>query len=239
MTSDKAFQRAPSLVDRLVSQFQQEIGEGRHQPGARLPTEFQIAQAYGVSRAIVREAMGRLKHDGLVLSRQGAGLFVNNPIPASSFRLPTLDFSNREEIRNIIELLITIEASASEHAAKRRTEAEMRDIDGHVAAMARAIAAGSPGVEEDVAFHRAIIRACGNPFFGDLSNFLDVQVRRFIRVARSNSALSQGLTEAVQQEHIAICEAIRRQDGPGARAAAAQHLHNAARRLAIYLDGAP
>jgi len=59
-------------------------------------------------------------------------------------------------------------------------------------------------VDEDVAFHRAIVEATGNPFFRDLSDFLDRRVRTFIRAARSNTARMQGVTEAVQREHQAI-----------------------------------
>jgi DNA-binding FadR family transcriptional regulator len=172
----------------------------------------------------------------MVLSRQGSGLFVINPVPASVFRMPMPDFSNRTEIRNIIELLIAVEAAASGHAARRRTDEQMRTIDDCVTAMQQAIGRGESGVEEDLAFHRAIIEAADNAFFTDMSNFLDTQVRHFIRVARSNTSRSEGLTEAVQEEHMAICEAIRQQDDVAVRNAAEQHLQNAAHRSAIYLD---
>ena len=46
------------------------------QPGARLPTETQLTEKFGVSRTVVREAMRRLAADGLVSARQGAGVFV-------------------------------------------------------------------------------------------------------------------------------------------------------------------
>jgi DNA-binding FadR family transcriptional regulator len=112
----------------------------------------------------------------------------------------------------------------------------MKEIDERIAAMGHAIARREPGVEEDLAFHRAIIEAAGNPCFCELSSSMDTQIRRFIRVARSNTSRSEGLMETVQEEHIAICEAIRRQDGLAARYAAERHLLNAAKRLAIYLD---
>ncbi|MFH1554678.1 MAG: GntR family transcriptional regulator, partial [Pseudomonadota bacterium] len=65
--------RGPSLADTLAQRLREEISSGRLRPGERLPTEQQLAGTYGVSRPIVREAVGRLKHDGLVLTRQGAG----------------------------------------------------------------------------------------------------------------------------------------------------------------------
>jgi len=209
---------------------------GRLQPGEKLPTEQQISEAYGVSRPTVREAIGRLKHDGLVITRQGAGAFVADPGAVSVFRLNIADFSDREEIRNIVELLMAIEATATEHAAVRRTEEDLHTIKNQLVAMQAAVDRGEPGVDEDVAFHRAIIEATGNPFFRDLSDFLDRRVRNFIRTARTNTARIGGLTQAVQAEHQAIFDAVARKDAAAARAAAENHLRNAATRLALYLE---
>lgn len=227
--------RAPSLADTLAHKLRDEIASGRLRAGERLPTEQQLAATYGVSRPIVREAVGRLKHDGLVVSRQGAGAFVADPSLNTVFRLDVADFTNKEEIRNIIELLMAVEATATEYAAERRTEADLAIIRDRLNAMQAAIDRGEPGVDEDVAFHRAIVDATGNPFFRDLSDFLDRRVRNFIRTARANSARQSGMTQKVQGEHKAIFDAITAGDPGAARAAAESHLKNAARRLSLYL----
>jgi GntR family transcriptional regulator, transcriptional repressor for pyruvate dehydrogenase complex len=228
--------RGPSLADTLALRLKDEIVSGRLRPGEKLATEQQISETYGVSRPTVREAIGRLKHDGLVTTRQGAGAFVADPSAVSVFRLDIADFSDREEIRNIVELLMAIEATATEHAAVRRTEEELTAIEAQLNSMQAAVDRGEPGVDEDVAFHRAIVEATGNPFFLDLSDFLDRRVRNFIRTARTNTARIEGLTQAVQAEHQAIFEAIVRKDAAAARSAAENHLRNAAARLALYLE---
>lgn len=228
--------RAPSLADTLALRLREEIASGRLQAGERLPTEQQLALTYGVSRPIVREAVGRLKHDGLVLSRQGAGAFVADPGSNSVFRLDVADFSNKDELRNIIELLMAVEASATEHTASRRSEADLLIIKARLDAMQAAIDRGESGVDEDVAFHRAIIDATGNVFFRDLSEFLDRRVRYFIRTARANTARRAGMAQIVQGEHQAIFDAIAARDASAARVAAETHLKNAAKRLALYLD---
>ncbi|WP_230532388.1 FadR/GntR family transcriptional regulator [Microvirga roseola] len=228
--------RGPSLADTLALRLKEEIVSGRLQPGEKLPTEQQISETYGVSRPTVREAIGRLKHDGLVVTRQGAGAFVADPSAVAVFRLEVTDFSNKEEIRNIIELLMAVEATATEHAATRRSEEDLKSIQAQLDAMEAAVERGEPGVEEDLAFHRSIVEATGNPFFRDLSDFLDRRVRNFIRTARANTARLGGMTQAVQAEHQAIFNAILRKDAPTARAAAETHLRNAAARLALYLE---
>ncbi|WP_244610343.1 FadR/GntR family transcriptional regulator [Microvirga pakistanensis] len=228
--------RGPSLADTLALRLKEEIVSGHLLPGEKLATEQQISETYGVSRPTVREAIGRLKHDGLVVTRQGAGAFVADPGAVSVFRLDVADFSNKEEIRNIVELLMAVEATATEHAATRRSNKDLKKIQAHLNAMQAAVDRGEPGVEEDLAFHRAIVEAMGNPFFRDLSDFLDRRVRNFIRAARANTARMGGMTHSVQAEHQAIFDAIVRKDAAAARAAAETHLRNAAARLALYLE---
>ncbi len=228
--------RGPSLADVLTQKLSDEIASGQFKPGEKLPTEQQIAETYGVSRPIVREAIGRLKHDGVVVSRQGAGAFVAESGSPAVFRLQVSDFTDRDEIRGIVELLMAVESSATELAALRRTDEDLASLQGQLDAMQAAIDRGEPGVDEDVSFHRAIVEATKNPFFRDLSDFLDRRVRTFIRTARSNTARGQaGLTALVQNEHQAIFEAIRAGDAGRARSAAEEHLRNAADRLALYL----
>jgi GntR family transcriptional regulator, transcriptional repressor for pyruvate dehydrogenase complex len=228
--------RGPSLADTVAARLRDEIVSGHLRPGEKLPTEQQLSETYGVSRPTVREAVGRLKHDGLIITRQGAGAYVADPGAVSVFRLDIADFSNREEIRNIVELLMAIEASATEHAAVRRSDEDLKAIQAQLDAMQRAIDRGESGVDEDLAFHRSIIEATGNPFFRDMSDFLDRRVRNFIRTARANTARLEGLTQAVQAEHQAIFNAIVQRDSGGARHAAETHLKNAAQRLALYLE---
>ncbi len=227
--------RSPSLADKVARRMHEDIMVGRYGLGERLPTEQKISAMYGVSRPTVREAIGRLKHEGLVTSRQGAGAFVSQSGTGTMFRLDVADFSDRAEIANLIELLIAVEAAASEHAARRRTKAQLSRIQAKLDAMQAAIDRGEPGVEEDLAFHRAIVEATRNPFFRDLSDFLDQRVRKFIRTARSNTARFQGLTETVQVEHRAIFDAIAACDPDRAWGAAETHLLRAAERLQLYL----
>jgi GntR family transcriptional regulator, transcriptional repressor for pyruvate dehydrogenase complex len=237
MSVHSPLDRAPSLADVLAQRLAGDIAEGRYGPGEKLPSEQQIASSYGVSRPIVREAIGRLKHDGLITSRQGSGAFVAESGGASVFRLDVSNFTDRAEIESIIELLMAIESSATELAAQRRTEADLALIGTQLEAMQQAIGRGDSGVDEDVAFHQAIVDATKNPFFKDLSTFLDRRVRSFIRTARANTAkLQTGHMMAVQEEHRTIFEAIKAQDSRAAREAAEDHLKRAAARLAIYMD---
>lgn len=222
--------RAPLLAEKLAVQVRREIADGGLKPGDRLPTEREMSLSYGVSRTIVREAMGRLKHDGIVVSRQGSGVFVADDT-APTLRLHVVP-SDAADLRAVVELLSAIRAAASAHAAVRRTPAQLATITRWYQAIGRAIRDGRPGEDEDIAFHRAIIDAAGNPLFLEILQFLDARVRHFVRTARTNSR-HRGLTEQVQEEHRVMLEAIAAGDPNAARIAAEQHLANALKRLGI------
>lgn len=235
VAGSNALTRGPSLADRVTSELRTAILSGNMAAGLQLPAEQEIARDYGVSRATVREAVSRLKHDGLIYSRQGAGAFVAAPADVSAFRLPTPELSDARELQDIIELLMAVESTATALAAERRSDTQLATIRACLDSMRKAIAQGQSGVDDDVAFHRAIIEASGNPFFRDLSDFLDARVRRFIRTARANTArLADGMIEAVQSEHERIFHAIEARDPVAAKAATEDHLRQAAARLTTY-----
>ena len=225
-----AMPRTPLLAERVANQVRQEIAGGGFKAGDRLPTEREMSESYGVSRAIVREALGRLKHDGMVISRQGSGAFVADGTDPT-LRLHVVP-SDAEDLRAVVELLIAVRSAASAHAATRRTRAQLATITTWYEAIGRAVQEGLPGEEEDIAFHRAIIDAAGNPLFNQILEFLDGRVREFVRTARTNSR-HRGLTGQVQEEHRAMRDAIAAGDPEAARAAAEQHLANALVRLGL------
>ncbi|CUS03238.2 putative Transcriptional regulator [Candidatus Promineifilum breve] len=71
--------RAPSLTDQVKTHIKDLILQGEF-PGGRIPPEMELAEALGVSRTTVRDALSRLEMEGTISRRQGAGTFVNNPV---------------------------------------------------------------------------------------------------------------------------------------------------------------
>jgi GntR family transcriptional repressor for pyruvate dehydrogenase complex len=70
--------RLPALnrVDEVTRELTTRIRSGELQPQMRLPSEQTMAAEFGVSRTVIREAIARLKNEGLVSTRQGSGAFV-------------------------------------------------------------------------------------------------------------------------------------------------------------------
>jgi DNA-binding GntR family transcriptional regulator len=71
--------RAPSLTDQVKHHIRDLIIQGEY-PGGRIPPEMELAEALGVSRTTVRDALSRLEMEGTISRRQGAGTFVNDPV---------------------------------------------------------------------------------------------------------------------------------------------------------------
>jgi len=65
--------RKNDLVAKELSGW---IAEGRYRPGAKLPTETELVKEFGVSRIVIRSAVGRLVEQGALLRRQGSGTYV-------------------------------------------------------------------------------------------------------------------------------------------------------------------
>ena len=66
-------ERDQHLPSRVASSINREISSGRLQTGARLPTENEMAESFGVSRNVIREAVSQLRADGVIMARQGVG----------------------------------------------------------------------------------------------------------------------------------------------------------------------
>ncbi|AUT44933.1 FadR/GntR family transcriptional regulator [Achromobacter sp. AONIH1] len=223
----------PTLTDTVAKRLLAEIQEGRAQPGDKLPTETALAEQFGVSRTVIREAVSRLRQDGIVEARQGSGVFVTGATGNRALRIDAAELRSLDAVLHIVELRRALETEIAAQAAARRKKRDMAAIDAALAAISEAVAAGGDGVQEDVAFHRSIAHATGNPYFLTTLTFVSQFLVAATRITRGNEARHADQMRAVLQEHAAIVEAIRGQDVEGAREAARVHMINAAKRLSL------
>jgi GntR family transcriptional regulator, transcriptional repressor for pyruvate dehydrogenase complex len=230
------FVRAPAvkvgarLSEQLAEALAAGIRDGQLPPGQRLPTEGALVERFGVSRAVVREALSRLKTLGLIESRQGSGAFVCAVDAQSQPLVLTSDGSVSAVIR-MVEVRRALEAESAALAAARRTPQSLAGIQQAMQALTDAVAAGGDGVAEDVALHTAIAQAACNPFLVATLGYLNRFVIDATRVTRANEARRADLEQEVRDEHAAIVRAIEAGDVAAARWAGALHMVNAARRI--------
>ena len=153
------------LSRRLFEQLADEIKSGRLAPGARLPTEHALTRAARVSRTVVREAVAALRAEGLVITRQGVGAFVSAEPTRAPFRIEPERMQSLSDILSVMELRLGVEIESAGLAAERASRAQLKAIGTALDDIERAATSGRSAVDEDLAFHRAIAEATGNPEF--------------------------------------------------------------------------
>ena len=224
--------RLPSVnrAEEVARVLRDQIRSGTLLPDMRLPSENMMATQFGVSRAIIREAIARLKNEGLVKTRQGSGAYVrDNDI--TSLNLDPDIRKSLESVLAIVELRKGIEAEAAALAAERRSRKELARIERALANIAQLTREGSDSSKADILFHRAIAEAAHNPYYIAVLDYLSQFVLTAIRVSRRNTALPISFAREVEAEHHTIFEAIRRRDSSGARLAAQIHMDHARIRI--------
>jgi DNA-binding FadR family transcriptional regulator len=214
------------LSHRLVEQLAAEIKSGKLPPGARLPTEQALTRAARVSRTVVREAVAALRAEGLVVTRQGVGAFVSPDVQRAPFRLDPERLHSLENILDVMELRLGVEIESAGLAAERATRAQLGAIGAALEAIGRAAEAGQGAVDEDIAYHRAIAAATGNPEFVRFLEFLGAHLipRRSVSGLPERMGGLRAYLAIIQEEHRRIYRAIRDRDPKAARAAMRRHL---------------
>jgi DNA-binding FadR family transcriptional regulator len=218
--------RREKLTVFLVDTLAERIRGGSVEVGAKLPTETQLVEEFGVSRTVVREAIAELRARGLVEARQGVGVFVTRARP-TAIGLLDGDFAHLPEILDLLEFRMAVEIEAAGMAALRRSLRQEAEIRAAHDDMARAVTQGDPAVEADFAFHLAIAAATNNRFYGEMLRHLGGKTIPRARFAGGGSA---AYLAKVQTEHAAILAAVEDQNAEAARAAMRAHLTESLKR---------
>jgi len=217
------------LFERVAAQIQQHIIDGELRPGDKLSPEHILAQEFGVSRTVVREAIQSLRTKGLVTVIHGSGAFVNEPTMdtisealSTIFRFKGASVYDLHEVREILE----VEIAAL--AAERASEEDKTELLNLLKLMEEVRESPREYVELDLLFHGILARATGNEVFLLLLEPLIDLLRR----SRVEGIQIPGGVERSFRGHKAIYECVRRGDSEGVRTAMREHLRDVRERLA-------
>jgi GntR family transcriptional repressor for pyruvate dehydrogenase complex len=230
MSPPREYAPRERLSDQLYGRIFDDIVRGRFAVGAQLPSESEVCDRFGVSRPVVREALLRLRADGLVSSQQGRGTFV---IRQPADRIRTI--ARAQDLAGFLrclEVRIALEGEAARLAAQRRSESQLEAI---VKSHERFVACAEAGRHDpgaDLAFHAAIATATGNTFFGDMQEAIHASIAGFMHVSLALTRTgTRQRSQRVLDEHAAIVDAVRAADGERARTAMQHHLMQARTRM--------
>jgi DNA-binding FadR family transcriptional regulator len=226
--------RPPRLPEVVAENIQSDLFDRHLIVGDQLPTEAALAEEYGVSRTVVREAARLLEQRGLVDIRPGRGMVVaaldGTPI-ARHYSL--LMRAGSAAFEQLMEARFIMEGDMAALAAQRRTDedlAEMRESLG----IARANSDDYDAcLQQDLRFHAALARASNNLLLSLFSDPVNACLREsyrkpWIYLARQSATIS---------EHQAILDAIEARDPDAARTATLAHLERVNAESALLITG--
>jgi DNA-binding FadR family transcriptional regulator len=223
-----------SLVDDVARRIRETIERDGLVAGDRLPSESEMLRQLGVSRSVLREALGQLRSIGLVNVQHGRGTYLadgDTLLGCIRFVRSAMTISSRELIQ-FTEFRAAIESYAARRGAETATEEQ---LDG-LGVLCQAIDA--EGLDEretmrrDLEFHLGIVELGGNRLMLDVLRV----IQELILEAMVRTTESPRPHASSQEVHSAIVDAMRARDPEAAEAAVWNHMGLTVRRLEE-LDG--
>jgi DNA-binding GntR family transcriptional regulator len=218
-----------SAVDRAHAQLRAEILDWRLAPGAVLG-EVEQATRLGVSRTPLREAIGRLRAEGLVTWGPGRAAVVTDLAP--------------DDVDHLFELREALEGQAVRLAARRRSPGPFEALAAELERAPQMLAADAadPPDPEHGAYYAvaqrlddAIDDAAGNPYLRDALAGLRTHLVRVRRVSRDDP----DRLRAAAAEHLVLVRAILDRDETLAAQALGIHLHHSRTHVRAAFDRSP
>jgi GntR family transcriptional repressor for pyruvate dehydrogenase complex len=222
--------REPNLTSRVTSELEALIVENRLQPGDRLPSVADLAAQYGVSRTVIREAIGALAGKGLLEVQHGSGTVVSRPTASAVTQSMTLylragqpqyDYTKVSQVRRVLEVeiagLAAEQRTAEDLAAMEKLLHEMAEM---VSGQSEIQAKREHFVRNDVEFHTALANASHNELFPLILN----SIADIMLAVRQLGFDVPGSPAHALAAHWGIFEQVKAGDRTEARLAMEAHL---------------
>ena len=225
-------ERTHHLPEKVADEIGKKIEAGEIGPGRKLPGELMLAKTFGVSRSVIREAIAKLRSEGMVETRHGIGAFVISTDRRPSARLEISCPPKSADLLELFQLRLPLEKQAARLAASLRTSENLRTIEHTVIEMKAVNEWLSEGIGTDIAFHLAIANSTQNSFYRDVLAGLLAYMGNIIPLSFSCSSDSN-IAALTFDEHHEVFQYIATQDPDGAENAMSRHVINSAKRLGI------
>ncbi len=218
------------LENQVYARLLDAIRLGDYSLGQKLPSEHELAAEYGVSRPVIRAALSRLREDGLIVSRRGAGSFVSSGSATEGSGYGPLD--SVDDIARYFQFRKTIEVETVTRAAARvgpEGLAALRDI---VDETERLIDNGETTIDADIQFHAKIAELSDSRFLVETLGMLRPHwffVGKFVR-SLGRTGYRKGKRD-MSAEHRAILAALAAGDAAAASAVMIAHIDGSERRV--------
>ena len=218
--------------DQVFEQISRFIRNGRFPQGSRLPAERELTTMLNTSRQTIREAIYRAELVGLVEIRHGAGTFVVSQVPQASTDQPLVDLIKIEagRIGEFFEIRRVLEGWCASQAAKVAKQTDLAALKSRLDAMRHLDVTDDAWEENDIAFHKALAAATGNPLAMRMMEIMRETFSAFYRLKRFIPNKEE--QEIIWQHHHDIYDAVRARAPERAREAIIAHMDFIEQKLA-------
>lgn len=210
--------RYETVVDSLLELIE-DRGLG---PGDAMPTERELAEVFGVSRSVLRQAFGILEDRGLINTLRGSGRYLRDAVESDS----VLGARQRVEVASIADVLearTLLESQIARLACDRRTAEEAQRLTR--------LAGRLESWEDNVEFHKALA-ACTHNFM--LQRMVREQIELSDELHQRDHYSDPDQLQRMRGEHLAIATAVSARDADAAEELVRGHLRGTNRLLSRY-----
>jgi GntR family transcriptional regulator, transcriptional repressor for pyruvate dehydrogenase complex len=221
------------LSKTVADDLQRKIIREKLKVGARLPTEPELMEEYGVSRTVVREAAACLVSRGVVDVRPRRGMTVREPDGKGLAETLVAQLQmSKVSLPQLLQVRSVLEAAIVELAAAQRTAEDLDRLHDNLESMKASDLDRHEAIKVDLEFHDLLAAATHNPFFTLVSRPI-TELLYSIYINKSGYMSFQSLTTA---EHEAVVDAIVDKDPAGAVLAIQKHLDRVGATVAELLS---
>lgn len=159
-------------VDKIEKSLQEYFKHGNFKPGDPIPKEIELAQALGVSRTSVREALSRFKTLGIIESRKNRGMIITNPdILYNMERVIDLQLLDKGTLKDIFELRLVLEIGIADLLFLRKTDSDLKILE-KIVEKGEKSTTNTDYKQHDVEFHSMLYKISGNETIQRFQNML-------------------------------------------------------------------
>lgn len=208
-----------SLADTTAERIIKYIINNKLKEGAQLPNETALSSLMGVGRSTLREAIRSLVSRNILTVQQGSGIYVCRNTGVSDDPLGFTFIENKEKlVADLLEFRMMIEPRVAALAASKATPEQAEELFLLATGVEKCYEAGESHSEADALFHAKIAEISENVILPQLEPLIMHAIDMFIDITHSS------LKEETLKTHMAIVNAIRKNDPIAAQDAMTLHL---------------
>lgn len=216
-----------NVTEQIIQYFKDNITSGKWNVGEKIPSENQLTEQLGVSRASIRTAIQHFVGLGILESRHGKGTFLlDDQVDEQAGSKMKVTAEDCRNIHNVLEFRRIVESEACYLATRKTTPQLLEELENSLKEMHNNVGKSEAFVTADLRFHVAVCRASQNPI---LEKSL---VKVFAETKKNHQQMNMlfGYKDGIHY-HTLILEAIREEDAAKARELMFDHMQYALDRL--------